>query len=361
MEFEGRYAFEKGTFAVRRVARGYEGELINETADKAFVLTNLHEQGGKLVGTAGSTVWTFDKAEAADGTNTYAVTYTEARRRALILYATMTRNTERVANWFREQLEYYKWEVVMFRLSKMTDWAGIQKDVYFDDYDLVLLGSPIVAGFPLTIINKVFSLGAGGALEDNVTKQVESGSGFQMGADTMGGGVGGVSGASGDAPSPEKKQVGAHWRRHGCPYPGGPSRNNYQPYGVVFTTYGGGFYGPAEATATLEILKLYLDLNDVKTVGTFSCCGREFGPAGLKPGEKPHCFDGTEMPEAKVYELSDGTTLQSGYFHHAQMWNKPFGRDEMKAKALIADIVEDVFCTYDGVRYDVVTGYSSIS
>lgn len=361
MEFAGRYAFEKGTFAVRKVARGYEAELINEAGDNAVTLWNLHVAGDTLVGSAGETVWTFSKTEATDGTNTYPVTYTEAKRRALILYATMTKNTERVATWFREQLEYYKWEVVMYRLSKMTDWAGIQKDVYFDDYDLVLLGSPIVAGFPLTIVNKVFSLGAGGALEENVNKQVDAGDGFKMGADTMGGGPDGVSGAAGSPVDMEKKPVGARWRRHTCSFPGGPCRDNYHPYGVVFTTYGGGFYGPAEATATLEILKLYFDLNDVKTIGTFSCCGREFGPAGLKPGEKPHCFDGTVMPDAKTYELADGSTLQSGYFHHAQMWNKPTDRDEMKAKALIADIVEDVFCTYDGVRYDVVTGYSSIS
>ncbi len=361
MEFEGRYAFEKGTFVVRKVSRGYEAELLNVAADNALVVTNLHEADGKLVGTVAGTVWTIGQSEVSDGAATYPVTYTEAKRRALILYATMTKNTERVANWFREQLEYYKWEVVMFRMSKMADWEGMQKDLYFDDYDLVLLGSPIVAGFPLTIVNKVLSLGAGGALEENVNKQVDSGEGFQMGKDTMGGGPDGVSGAAGSPVDANKKPVGARWRRHTCSFPGGPCRDNYQPYGIVFTTYGGGFYGPAEATATLEILKLYLDLNDVKTVGRFSCCGREFGPAGLKPGEKPHCFDGTGMPDAKVYELADGTTLQSGYFHHAQMWNKPCDRDEMKAKALISDIVEDVFCTYDGVRYDVVTGYSSIS
>ncbi len=359
MEFEGRYQYEGGTFAIRRVARGYEGERIDAATDRSAVLFNLHTEGDELVGQAEGRTWRIGRTCVTDGEKTWPVTFAAAKRRALILYATMTKNTERVANWFREQLEYYYWDVTMFRLVKSADWAGMQKDLYFDDYDLVLLGSPIVAGFPLTIVNKVFSLGAGGALEENVNKQVESGKGFQAGADVMGGGPDGVSGAAGEGGG-KPGAVGAHWRRHMCPYPGGACRDNYKPYGVVFTTYGGGFFGPVEASATLEILKMYLNLNDVQTIGRFACCGREFGPAGLKPGEKPHTMDGTEMPEAKVYPTKDGE-LQSGYFFHNQGWNKPCDRDEWKAKALIADIVEDVFCTYDGVRYDCLGEYSSIS
>ena len=61
-----------------------------------------------------------------------------------------------------------------------------------------------------------------------------------------------------------------------------------------------------------------------------------------------------------TWKTKDGP-MQSGYFFHARGWDKPCDRDEMKAKALIADIVEDVFCTYDGVRYDVLSEYLSIS
>lgn len=353
---EGRYGFSGGTFVIRRTQRGYEGEWLTPKADHAAAICNLHTEGDTLVGDVRGTTWRFDKTSATDGAQTYPVTFTEAKRRALIIYATMTKNTERVANWFREQLEYYFWDVTMFRLVKSADWAAMQDQLYFDDYDLVLLGSPIVAGFPLTIVNKVLSLGAGGALEENVNKQVDAGKGFQPGADVMGGGPEGVSGAAGENHPP----MAVRWRRHTASYPGGPCRDSYHPYGIVFTTYGGGFYGPAEATATLDTLKMYLDLNDVQTVGKFACCGREFGPAGLKPGEKPHTMDGRVMPDAKVYQTKDGP-LQSSYFFHAQGWNKPCPRDEMKAKALIADIVEDIFCTYDGVRYDCISEYVSIS
>ena len=34
------------------------------------------------------------------------------QRRALILYATMTKNTEKVANWFQETFEYYNLSLI---------------------------------------------------------------------------------------------------------------------------------------------------------------------------------------------------------------------------------------------------------
>ena len=43
------------------------------------------------------------------------------QRRALILYATMTKNTEKIAEWFRETFENYQWEVTMYRLKNNMD------------------------------------------------------------------------------------------------------------------------------------------------------------------------------------------------------------------------------------------------
>ena len=83
-----------------------------------------------------------------------------------------------VAEAMKESFEYYNWEVNCIRLKKSNDWAALQPDLYFDDYDVVALGSPIVAGYPLTIINELFSLGAGGRLESNVQKMVDAGKGF---------------------------------------------------------------------------------------------------------------------------------------------------------------------------------------
>lgn len=78
-------------------------------------------------------------------------------RRALLLYATMTKNTEKIANWFRETFLHYGWEVTYLRIAANTDWVGLQDQLYFEDYDLVCLGSPIVGGSPLQAVIKAFS------------------------------------------------------------------------------------------------------------------------------------------------------------------------------------------------------------
>ena len=280
------------------------------------------------------------------------------QRRALILYATMTKNTEKIARWFRETFEEYKWEVTMLRLTNKMDLEEVQPQVYFDDYDVICLGSPIVAGYPLKIVSKLFSLGAHSGLEEQTAATVEGGAKeFSMPA-------GGP--PPQDAEKPALKEL--QWRRSGNrgPYPGAIYQDQFKPLGVVFTTYCGGFYGSDECTATLEILKLFLQLNNVAVVGRFACCGKEFGPAGLKPGEKPmfnHAEDGTPLPipDAKIYEKADGTTFSATYFFHARMWDKPGPRDEAKAKALIGDLVEDYFCTFDGRRNMVGSQYISIS
>ena len=44
-------------------------------------------------------------------------------RRALILYATMTKNTEKVATWFNETFNEYGWETNLIRLMPNTNWA----------------------------------------------------------------------------------------------------------------------------------------------------------------------------------------------------------------------------------------------
>lgn len=279
------------------------------------------------------------------------------QRRALILYATMTKNTEKIAQWFKETFEEYKWEVTMYRLKNGMDLEAMQPHVYFDDYDVVCLGSPIVAGYPLKIVSKLFSLGAHSGLEEKTAANVESGAAtFQQPPMPP------------EPPAGPQKKEELQWRRSGNrgPYPGAIYLDQYKPLGVVFTTYGGGFYGSDECTATLEILKLFLQLNNVAVVGRFACCGKEFGPAGLGPGEKPafnNAQDGTPMPipDAAQYEKQDGTSFAGSYFFHGRMWDKPGPRDEAKAKALIGDLVEDYFCSFNGERNMVGSQYISIS
>ena len=74
------------------------------------------------------------------------------KKKGLILYASVTGNTEKVAKAFGKAFENCGWS---YDLVKITAKTSFKKDpVYFDDYDFVCLGSPIMAGLPSTLIGK---------------------------------------------------------------------------------------------------------------------------------------------------------------------------------------------------------------
>ena len=196
MNFAGTYTYLMDTpsgkretkIVLRRTPRAYEGELVSSHGG-CELLENIHTKGDSIIfeaqcGPAKQEI-TLTRGETLTGTTLVyqdsgenvvteleGMSYEPARRRALILYATMTKNTERIALAMKESFEYYGWECNCYRLKKSNKWEELQPNLYFDDYDVVCLGSPIVAGYPLTIINKLFSLGAGGELESNVQKMV---------------------------------------------------------------------------------------------------------------------------------------------------------------------------------------------
>lgn len=272
------------------------------------------------------------------------------QRKVLILYATMTHNTEKIASWFKETFEEYSWDVTFVRLANNTDYTVIQDKLYFDDYDVVALGSPIVAGAPLQAVIKALSFGGGGGLEKEVQDKLNENKGDAAAAPAM---------------------PGARWRRSSAPYPGVLRRADPRPLGIVFSTYGGGFFGSGECVAVLETLKLYLALNNVDVVGKFACAGKETGPAGypngikpkktFSPGLKSSSFPDADVPDALMYTKKDGSQTPGSYFFHYDLNSKPGPREEAKARAFISDFVEDFFMTYDGERSIAISEILSIS
>ncbi len=272
------------------------------------------------------------------------------KRRALVVYATMTKNTEKVAVWFKETFEQYNWDVTLIKLTNNMDWTQYAGQTYFDDYDVICLGSPIVGGSPLQAVIKAFSFGGGGALEKSVQDKLDS--------------------HAGDA-AMEAVASGGTWRRGRAAYPGIFNKNCKRPYGIVFSTYGGGFYGSRECGGVLAMLELYLRNYDCDIVGKFACGGKETGPAGYDVGVKPKADfrpgpKGKDLPDADVcdavmYEMADGTRRPGTYFFHYDNNHKPGPREEAKARAFIADIVEDYFMTYDGEPFPAFSQVISIS
>ena len=127
------------------------------------------------------------------------------KRRVLIMYATMTSNTEKVASWFAETFDEYNWDVKMVRIKGSASLAEERKNLYFNDYDVICLGSPIVGGSPLQPIIKAFSLGGGGNLEMDAMKQLEKPEGKMNIDDSL------------------DKSL---WRREPLPYPGVLNKNH---------------------------------------------------------------------------------------------------------------------------------------
>lgn len=275
------------------------------------------------------------------------------KRRALILYATMTKNTEKVATWFKETFEEYNWDVTFLKLKMSNDWAALQPDLYFDDYDVVCLGSPIVGGGPLQTVVKTFSFGGDGALEKTIEKNL---------ADKKEGN---------DAAAPAVPPKGPTWRRNKAPYDGVMARGEKWPLGLVFTTYGGGFYGAAEASATLAVLKMYLTNYCVNVVAQYSAGGKETGPAGYDLGVKPAKqfipgkpldeLEPADVADAIDYEMADGTKKKGSYFFHYDNNSKPGPKEEARARILISDLIEDYFMTYDGVPNLAISQLLSLS
>ena len=141
-------------------------------------------------------------------------------------------------------------------------------------------------------------------------------------------------------------------------YPGGPhEQGRYRPAGVVFTTYGGGFCGSEECLPVLALLKLYLEDTGAKVVGRFACPGREFGPAGLDDGELPLQVSAPPV----FYRDADGAYHAGSFFYHCHANSRPGPREEAKARAFAADLVEDLFYTADGKRRELGSEYVSIS
>lgn len=270
------------------------------------------------------------------------------QRRALILYATMSGNTEKIARAFAEVFEEYNWDVRCLRIRSQKELAEQQESLYFDDYDVICLGSSIVGGMPLQPVIRAFSLGGGGKLESNAEREMK--------------------GEKAELPQQPPK---GKWRRKDAPYAGVLNKTDSRPLGIVFSTYGGGFYGSSECLPVLEMLKLYLNTYSVDVQGFFACGGREHGPAGYPLGVKPKAefrpgppdpsIPDADVCDPMVYTMKDGAEKFGSYFFHYDLNNKPGPREIMKAKAFAADFIEDFFMTYDGEQNPPLSNIISIS
>ena len=277
-------------------------------------------------------------------------------RKAIILYSSITGNTEQIAQKFYDVFKAYNFDVQLEKVHPSRDW--VKEPVYFDDCDILCIGSPVIAALPYKELSSV--IGWSG-------KHVE----FFKGA---------------------------------RPDPSNPPRLKL---GVAFATFGGTVAGPRECIATLELEKEYLQLYGFTPVAQFACPGKQLrhGPVDelneklkididdaqallQRYKEDPKASEFEEM-DLKTLEIvkraaesedtdQEGNTLMAGLrnmaendplgngmpgsrFFHYDLQNRPNERDLTMADLFIREIIEDFFLTMDGeIRRPLGTIYSCI-
>jgi hypothetical protein len=148
-------------------------------------------------------------------------------KKCLILYQTMTGNTEKVALRFKKAFDKKGWQCAMVKVEKKIDIDNPPFD--FRDYDFLCAGSGVYGALP------------GKFISDFLFKFSHRGT--------------------------EREERERKVRRDRKIVPGPKT-------GVVFVTYAGAHLGPKEAEPALSLLELDIEHLKFKCIGRFCCPGR---------------------------------------------------------------------------------------
>ena len=191
-------------------------------------------------------------------------------KRALIMYFTMTGNTTKVANRFKEVFQRRGWECDVLKVDRKTNVTQSPSPYDCANYDFFCFGSgnyKSMPGEPLIDMmrNNPQDIHYDSRLE---TGQIAEGVSSQFGRETQPGQAPAMPPAmpSGSPPPIEHKKlvVTPEWKK-----------------GTVFITFAGHEFGWVEAVPALEALALEMAHMKIQCVGKFSCPGR-FGPPSDK-------------------------------------------------------------------------------
>ncbi len=309
-----------------------------------------------------------------------------AKKKALILYGSLTGNTEMIAKAFAEVCTEYGFETALEKIDPKRDWD--ERPVDIQEYDLVALGSPIIAGLPYKEVSMVMGLqGTKNPLGPKRMKaRIE-----QMKKEGAGG------------PHSQKPGTGIPGivdPAVGTGAPGAKGETNKTIYGIAFTTYGGSGVGPEECYGCLETEIEFLRVNGVRAVGKFACPGKELRHGSVdslaekfginiddaqalmsryKDNPKSEEFNAYSEEQMKLLHrlanderfgegirmMNDNDPLGCGkpgcLMWHYDFEHRPNERDVTKAKIFIAELIEDYFLTWSGDPRAPYSMYTCIS
>lgn len=258
----------------------------------------------------------------------------EPGKKALILYSTITGNSERIVDAFHRVLEHYGFQVDIVRAADTNHFVPIQ------GYDLYVVGTGIVAGLPER--NLLAAFGAG-----NYTGMKQ------------------LAEIGGDIGAPQ-------WGRKGT-----------IAKGVTFLTYGGSRRGPSEIIAAESLLEMMMTEMGIQVMGKFAC------PGSVHRNETHDQVDGLAKklnlpveqaaqllyvykaePEGEAVKAWPPETLEAvkaaasanikidmrlmgmPRSWHNQAADRPSERDIVKAEIFMAELIEDVFIPREDASID---------
>ena len=187
-------------------------------------------------------------------------------KKAVILYASRTGNTEKVAGAFRQVLEKHGWTCDVFKIDPATDPAKPPFDL--NDYDFLCVGSPVVGSLPEKHMVRILSRNPLSPHARNADFFV-SDEGERAPRNLM---------SIAAEPVVDETPLVIRF---------GPGSKK----GIVFVTFGGVHLGLKEAEPALALLALEMEHLRFRCLGRFACPGRMGKSAGwyedlpLRPNE----------------------------------------------------------------------------
>jgi len=297
------------------------------------------------------------------------------KRKALIVYASITGNTEQVALRFKKTIEkkgqpWGDWDCDIFKITKNTYRENIPYNA--QKYDLFMAGGPIWSGIPplymiddhkgalLPIMSPEFMEQSKKQVNKYIARVMAEESVKASETDTI------------EAPISSIER--------------NPNRK-----AIVFITYGGQGQGPVEAMTSLSVLEQCCSMG-FKVIGKFACCGKMWAEPTVDPiaakfdwmvgdatvaiakyKENPNHPDFANLT-AKERKLFDNAVGWTEHFSSAgdpkipmaRAWHwdyakRPTERDLLKAEIFISEILED--CYGGGIEKtpDTVSQYLCIA
>jgi hypothetical protein len=175
-------------------------------------------------------------------------------KKALILYASRTGNTEKVAGIFRDVFRKHGWTCDAFKIEAGNDPA--KPPFNLADYDFLCAGSPVIGSLPEKHLVRALSRNPLSPHARNADYFVTDDGERRPSLMSI-------------APAPVVDETPRVIRF-------GPQSKK----GVVFATFGGVHLGPGEAEPALSLLALEMEHLRFRCLGRFACPGRMGESAG---------------------------------------------------------------------------------